>query len=335
MAAIGSEIGDVLPDGTPIRSEEIGFAASELLTCPKCSRPNSPERQNCIYCGESIGATTPDQLLSSLENTLESWELGFNLVLRIDDEFDVGSSGRLGELLGANVDLLKDSKNRGTVLPIGRYASIELAKAALESFGDNRVKLGTVTDRELNATQPPVRLRGIKFDEEHLILHEFNTDGRVTVAANDLRLIVEGNLFETKTEETQKKRRKNNPEIEVLKIESDRPVIDIYTKDNDRGFRSSIHGFDFSCLGSDKQLLAATNLSQLSKKLQAFSSECRLDNNYRLLRPMLDPIWELETAKDHKGMLRVGLERKGRTTVEIRTNDMQFTKYSRLQALSI
>ncbi len=335
MASIGSDIGDVLPDGTPIRSEEIGFAVSELMACPKCSRKNSPERQNCIYCGESIGSATSELSLISVKNPLEPWELGFNLVIRTGAELDAESSSWLARFLAGNEDLIARVKTSHSAVPIGRFASVEMANAAIDGFDQNIHNMRIVSDLELNASQPPVRLRGISFEEEQLILHEFNSDHRVTLVAGDLRLIVEGNLFETKTEETQKKRRKGNSEVDLVQIESDRPVIDIYTRDHYRGFRVPIHGFDFSCLGSDKQLLAAANLAQLGKKLKEFTSECRLDNCYSLMRPMLDPIWELKTSKDHQGMKRVGLERKGRTTVETRTNEMQFTKYSRLQAISI
>lgn len=335
MASNRSEIDDVLPDGKAIRSEEIGFAAGELLACAQCSRTNSPERQNCIYCGESMGSATSELLLTPVDNPLETWESGFNLVIRFDVDAEPGSLAGLAELFAGNGDLLARAMDRRTALPIGRFASVELATAAIERFGEKGFDLRIVSDLELNTSQPPVRLRGITFSDEDLILHEFNGDKVISVPSNDLRLVVEGNLFETKTEETQKKRRRNKSEVEILRIESDRPVIDIYTKGNNRGFRVSIHGFDFSCLGSDKQLLAAANLAQLSKKLTKFSPECRIDNSYGLMRTMFDPVWAIDSAKDHKGMLRVGLERKGRTIVETRTNEMQFTKYSRLQALSI
>ncbi len=335
MASNRSENVEVLSDGTLIRSEDIGFSPGELLACGKCSRTNSPERQNCIYCGELIGLAVPDLLPTSIENQPESWEPGFNMVLQFDKTRDADPRRGLDQLFDSNTELLTLLRNCGTAVPVGRFASLELAKAAADGTGKNGHKLSVVSDQKLNASQQPVRLRGITFNEDELLLHEFNSSQNIRVLPSDMRLVVQGSLFETKTEETQKKRRRNNSEVEVLQIESDRPVLDLYTTGHERGFRVSIHGFDFSCLEGEKQLLAAANLVQLSNKLIGFSSHLRFDNNYDALRPILDLVWELVTSKDHKGMLRIGLERRGRTTVETRTNEMQFTKYSRLQALSI
>ena len=43
-----------LPDGTAIRSEDIGFAPGELAVCRNCGRNNAPDRPKCIYCGEML-----------------------------------------------------------------------------------------------------------------------------------------------------------------------------------------------------------------------------------------------------------------------------------------
>ena len=110
MASNRSEIGDILSDGTPIRSEEIGFATRELLACPRCSRTNSPERQDCIYCGESIFAATPDLFKNANVHPVEPWELGYNLVLTVDERIDPDLMQRLEKSAGLNADLLEKVK---------------------------------------------------------------------------------------------------------------------------------------------------------------------------------------------------------------------------------
>ena len=74
MSSDSNKIPDILPDGMRVRSEDIGFAAGELLPCPKCTRPNSPDRAACIYCGSALGNSAPQMPEVGDGDALETWK---------------------------------------------------------------------------------------------------------------------------------------------------------------------------------------------------------------------------------------------------------------------
>src|SRR5688572_8062227 len=101
MSSDSNKTLDILPDGMHVRSEEIGFAAGELLSCPKCTRPNSPHRGNCIYCGETL--LNPERSALKVEHgeILETWENGFNVVFRCGgDELPENAAPVVARLIG-------------------------------------------------------------------------------------------------------------------------------------------------------------------------------------------------------------------------------------------
>src|SRR5688572_19041188 len=112
----------------PIRSEEIGYSPEEMLSCPKCAKPNAPNRAVCLYCGAPLveGAT------AKLEHReLESWENGFNVVVTAPGgAADADRASRkLAGVLGVEPETLVPILRSGTPLPIARVESEEHADA--------------------------------------------------------------------------------------------------------------------------------------------------------------------------------------------------------------
>ena len=108
-------------------------------------------------------------------------------------------------------------------------------------------------------------------------------------------------------------------------------MIDIYLSTHSETWRVSASGFDFSCLGAEKALVANENLVRLQRRLLAHATNARLDDSYNRLRPLLDLVWGPEQETKSGGWRR---ERPGRLSLgmaTINSNESQFTRYSRLR----
>ena len=97
------------------------------------------------------------------------------------------------------------------------------------------------------------------------------------------------------------------------------------------GYRVFTSGFDFSCLGDEKGLLASDNLKRLTSKLASLSSNAKLVHEYRSVRQSLGSVWEPEIRRDTKGLQRTGFGKREFGSVMTTSNLEQFTKFSRLQ----
>jgi hypothetical protein len=296
------ETGDPISDldrlrELPIRAEEIGFAPDAMITCAKCKRSNAPNRAECMYCGTPLEGSTAEPRLDLRE--LESWENGFNVIATSSDTSDVESETQ---------------------------AMIITEKMA--RFG---IETRVLRDDVLSLGHKPVRLRGLEFTDEALVLKFFGKSETELLRREDLALIVSGVILEGRTESLEKrKRRKTIVRSETL-TSSDQPVIDILSSRDRTGWRIRASGFDFSCLGAEKSLLAAENMESLRAKLASYSPSAKVVTDYVSVRSKLEHCWPSESHKDSLGLRRTGFVRRDLSTVFTTNNLMQFTKYSRLQ----
>jgi hypothetical protein len=94
-------------------------------------------------------------------------------------------------------------------------------------------------------------------------------------------------------------------------------------------------GFDYSCLGEGKGLLAAENFEALVAALRARAPSAVYDEEYARLRPLLADVWPSAERTESLGLRR---DRPGRVNTEAVTtvsNEGQFTRYSRLRQLLV
>lgn len=329
MSSDSNKIPNILPDGMRVRSEEIGFAAGELLQCLKCTRPNSPDRAACIYCGSALGNSEANVLKTADAEVLETWENGYNVAIRSKLEAVAGLSG----LLGIDEDLLLSAAD--IFLPAARLRSEQEAETVATKLHKSGLESFVISDASLMTERPPVRLRSIEFGDGSCVFVDFNTGNRRVVPMEEIRLVVTGELIESRTESKWKKKLKKGEQPDETITDSDRPVIDIYTSLDDLGYRVQMNGFDFSGLGDAKGMLARENMRMLTIRLKEVATDCRVDTKYHLARPLLDRVWELETETDHLGVFAGSIMSKEKTKVSMVNNLRQFTKYSRLQRLSI
>src|SRR6185295_4690654 len=155
----------------------------------------------------------------------------------------------------------------------------------------------------------------------------------VTEAAwTDIVLIVPGRLFETRLEIKERKTGKSENEIlDTSEFSRDETVIDFYTANHSSTWRVSAGGFDFSCLGHEKALVANENIGKLQRLIVSKAVNAQIDNSYARMRNLLELAWSTQQETQSSGWRR---ERPGKLSVGMastRSNESQFTRYSRLR----
>lgn len=323
--------------GIRVMSEQIGFASDQMIACGRCGKANPPNRLNCFYCGDALALAKESAdgvRLTSRE--LEAWENGFNVVLLPGVE-DLGENDVKALAAGISIDsdLLQAAIDSTTPTPIARLES-ETQAAVLRNRLENKgLKCAIVADEKLEAANLPVRLRAVNFAADQVILYPFNVAKPLSIPAESVDLIVLGIIFENKTQATIKRKKKEIKMIDETEQTSDLAVMDFYSSTIGNGFRIPAHGFDFSGLASEKGLFASENMPRLVELLRLGSPDVRFVNDYVSKRHDLDNIWPLETRNESKGIHSTGFGRYGFSKGASTNNTMQFTKYSRLQAVLI
>lgn len=330
-----SETGDTNSDlerlrGLPIRSEEIGFAPDAMIACEKCGRSNAPNREICMYCGAAFAGSTAEAKHEIRQP--ESWENGFNVVvLKSNTENIEPVAKTIASLLVTEIEVMRDILASGKRLPVARVASETQADFIVKKLAGFGVETSVVSDETLNPARHPVRLRGLRFTDDELVLELFGKPGTERLQRDDLVLIVSGVLVESRTESIEKRTRRETKTLSEIHTSSDMPVIDIYASANPVGWRIPVTGFDFSCLGPDKSLLVTENMESLIARLLRFAPATKLINDYGSLRSMLEHSWPGESRTDALGFQRTGFARKDLSRILTTNNSLQLTKYSRLQ----
>ncbi len=318
----------------PVQTENIAFKTEEMVACAKCQRANPPNRLNCFYCGGELAVTdAQSQSLKLNLRKLEIWEKGFNIIfLRNSQVFDEMKTTEIAKFLKIEKDVLQKLIASDNPLPLVRSESekeAEIIETRLREFG---VQTLTLSDESLATDRPMRRLRGIEFFDDKLILILFNQDETIQISSADLALIVTGAVFERRIEATEKYNKKgDNKILNQTETTSDEILFDVYSRRDSLGFRIYAKGFDFSCLETDKELLAKDNIKKLVEKLRRFAPGAKFVDDYLPNRSLLANIWEVEKKTDSQGLKRESFGRFNLGNVTTVNNTSQFTKYSRLQ----
>lgn len=313
-----------------IQTENIAYSPDKLLACDSCGRQNPPNRVNCLYCGREMAIQAADLVnAKAVIRSLEPWESGYNLVVR--SAHGASPEDVASVLPDGPIDL--DAIIKSNVpLPIARVESLRLAEILVEKFDGFGLRCSIISDADLAAERPPVRLSGIQINEGHFELIDFNTRSVTRVPFGELALIVPGQLSQTRTEMLEKRRRKAEAKvIDETATSADEAVLDMYTRTDRNGFRAYLAGFDFSCLGDRKGLLAGENMRRLAILLADAAPNAQVIDDYADIRHLLGGIWVVESRTDPQGLKRSGFGKVEFGKVATTSNLQQFTKYSRLQ----
>ena len=316
----------------PVTKDNPAFRLDEMIDCRKCLRTNPPTRLKCLYCGAELEFAETVSVKPNLRK-MENWEKAFNLIF-------TGASGDLtdadlseaAKMTRLEKDFLQKIFNTREYLPLARAESKKEAEIVKTRLGEIGVETRVVSDEDLLIEKLPRRLRGLEFDENKIRLFLFNEDKMCEIAREDLILIVTGAIFERRIESIEQSAKNNESKIlETSEIGADTALIDVYSRDDKTGYRIAVNGFDFSCLGAEKGILARENVGKLAKKLGEFAPDAKFVDDYLKIRPFLGTVWETEQSAGAKDLKRKSFGKFKRQNTIIINNLAQFTKYSRLQ----
>ena len=261
----------------------------------------------------------------------EKHQSGFSNIL-------VGDAAELsGETLAEAASLLKLSAAdlqriiaEQTPLPVALTASRNEAELVSQRLVDLGLQTIALSDDELGVTAVK-RVKALHVDEQLITIHQAGIKETTEIRWRDVVLVVTGRLFVTRMEiEERKSRRAENEIVHSSEFSSDEAVIDLYAATDAETWRVSANGFDFSCLGPNKALVANENITRLQQLIVDHAAHAKLDDSYRRLRHTLDLVWGSRSETQSSGWRR---ERPGRLSVgaaTIKSNESQFTRYSRL-----
>ena len=76
-------------------------------------------------------------------------------------------------------------------------------------------------------------------------------------------------------------------------------------------------------------------MKRLIETLRTRGSNVKVVDDYRRIRPLLNGIWDIESRKDPTGPQKVGFGKREFGVVHSTSNVEQFTRFSRLQRLTL
>jgi hypothetical protein len=322
------------------------FQRDEMATCEGCGRQSPPTRMTCLYCGASLPAprTTGEDLRRPALKPLEEGERGFNVVLLPRDV--EATSARDGEGLPENSDALEEAASLLRLKPeelseliaarlplpvarTGERAEVALLERRLTELG---LETKIVPDDVLAIeTDPPRRVRRIEFGA--VDIEGWSGAGGETHCAawDDLVLIIKGRIYRKRIEVEEYVKRGGAGEIvDARELTEDEAVVDLYFAGERANWRVMLEGFDYSCLGAGKSLLAAENFARLVELLRSRAPRVLFDDSYRRVRHLLQFAWSPTGHSESSGLRHTAPGRFLTGAVTSVTNETQFTRYSRL-----
>ena len=324
-----------LPFTGPIEpSEPQGFAPDQMIRCEECLRANPPTRVACLYCNTPLAVTEASaRLRKPVLRPPEKHQTAYNTVLlptdlKLSDEV----VSEAAELLKLSADNLKRMIAEQVPLPVACTASREEAELVFDRLGNVGLQTIVLSDDELGTSDMSVkRIKSMVIDDQLATLQQAGTRDQMEIRWDNVVLIVAGRLFVRRVEiQERKTRRAENEILQSSEFSSDEAVIDFYTSTHAQTWRVAANGFDFSCLGSKKTLIANENILRLQQVIAGNAPHSRVDDSYKRLRNMLDLVWPSQQEIESSGWRR---ERPGKLSVGLATtnsNETQFTRYSRL-----
>jgi hypothetical protein len=322
----------------PVTAEAPGFKPEEMLACEKCDRKNPPTRLKCFYCGEQLKAgELQTELAAPVLRQMEPWEKGFNIILTgsavMPSEKDILAAA---QLLRQEPQDIKTVVGKGLPLPLVRTDTLPEAEIIKKRLSESGLDSFIWPDEEAAADVPTRRLRGLEIADETITFLPFNQVNKggeaQTFRWSELALIVTGSIFSKKISSTEKRIKNEEKQVtESSETSQDEPVIDIFSREDNIGWRVLTAGFDFSCLGAEKSLLAVENIKHLVARIKERAPNITSDDGYLKVRGTLGRVWENEQKLASHKWQRESMGKFHFDKVGVMDNVAQFTRYSRLQ----
>ncbi|HJQ32545.1 MAG TPA: hypothetical protein VJ866_10210 [Pyrinomonadaceae bacterium] len=307
------------------------FAHAEMVACEQCLRANAPTRMTCMYCGAALPVTEQSAALRRPTlKKLEEWERGFNVVLLPREGLKTDAVEEAAVLLRLEASRLAEIVASGRALPLARAASMEEAELVVSRLRALGIIAEVFADEVL--TRAPERVRALEFEEGALICRQGPEAEPRRVPFEEVALLVAGRIVERRVEVEERKTRfgSRSEVVEARELASDELVLDVFTTGEGTAFRVMSGGFDYSCLGASKGLLAAENFGRLVATLRGLAKAATFDDEYTRLRPLLADVWPPAEHTASLGLVGAGGGRVNTGAVTKVSNEAQFTRYARL-----
>ena len=314
-------------------SEPLGFPAEQMIRCEECLRANPPTRVSCLYCVAPLPLTeTSVRLRKPILRQPEKHQLGYNNILTPAAQASTEIVTDAATLLKLSDENMQALMSQSVPLPVARTASREEAELVTLRLRDLGLSCVTISDDELGLTDNVVkRVRAMSFDDEDVVIYHSGSE-QTSFTWSEVILILPARLIETTMEIKERlTRKKENEILETNEFFRDEVVIDFYTAAHSFTWRIGGSGFDFSCLGTEKALVANENIARLQRLIVTKAVNARFDDSYQRVRNLLELVWSTQPETQSSGWRR---ERPGKLTVGVATtksNESQFTRYSRLR----
>jgi hypothetical protein len=314
-------------------SEPLGFPAEQMIRCEECLRANPPTRVSCLYCVAPLPVTEASvRLRKPVLRQPEKHQLGYNNILLPGAQVSTEIVDEAATLLKLSTENIQQLMSQSIPVPVARTGSREEAELVTLRLRDLGLSCVIVSDEELGLSETPVkRVRAMSFADEHVVIYHSGSE-QASFNWSDVILILPARLIETRLEIKERmSRKKENEILETNEFFRDEVVIDFYTAAHSFTCRVGASGFDFSCLGSEKALVANENIARLQRLIVAKAVNARFDDSYQRVRNLLELVWSTQPETQSSGWRR---ERPGKLSVGVATtksNESQFTRYSRLR----
>jgi hypothetical protein len=317
-------------------SEPLGFPAEQMIRCEECLRINPPTRVSCLYCVAPLPVTESSaRLRKPVLRQPEKHELGYNnILLPVQSNVTTESVSEAAALLKLSRENVEQLMSQDVAVPVARTASREEAELVTLRLRDLGLTCLTVSDEELGlASSDNVlkRVRAMSFDDEDVVIYHSGSE-QTSFTWSEVILILPARLIETTMEIKERlTRKKENEILETNEFFRDEVVIDFYTAAHSFTWRIGGSGFDFSCLGTEKALVANENIARLQRLIVTKAVNARFDDSYQRVRNLLELVWSTQPETQSSGWRR---ERPGKLSIGVATtksNEPQFTRYSRLR----
>jgi hypothetical protein len=288
-----------------------------------------------MYCVAPLPLTEASaRLRKPVLRPPEKHQPGYNIILLPQDQVPSEEIiAQAAELLKLSTEKLHEIFAQGIPLPVARTASREESELVFNRLQDIGLRCLALSDQDLGLTENIVkRVKSMVFSDEYLSIQLAGVAEETVVAWTGIVLILPARVIETKVEISERINRK--PEKEILdstEFFRDEAVIDFYTSAHSCTWRVSANGFDFSCLGTEKALIANENFNRLKRVISSRAVNASVDESYQRVRGVLELAWTTQPDIQSSGWRR---ERPGKLSVGMTTtksNESQFTRYSRLR----
>ena len=306
----------------------------DVTSCPRCARRTPAARGDCIYCGEQL----PFASITSAppQRNIDITDHAFNTVLepspaRINESVFAQLAAALQIEVSEAQALIQSHKP----VPLARchtQAEAEMIAALVRTCG---LRAALIADDALGIDRELIRARRVTLTETGIEID--HTGGRHSVPKSDIKLIVIGELRNTRVDYTEgisAARGKSGDVLDSSEYRSDEMLLDCFAANADQSFRIKSDAFDYSGLVSPMSFRTDVNFRAAVNSLRAAAPQAAFDDEFPRMRTLLERAWPARTRNEARGIKRTGLAfRAVAQGTVISDNRDQFERYSRLMFL--